>query len=140
MAKFDAYGTKLYRGTSGAGDLYGQVSTISGPGLTADTIDVTSHDSTSAWEEVVVGILRSGEITMEIVYDPANAFYANAGTGLLADFIARASITLTLKFPDTAGTEWTFSAFVTGFEPSMPVDGALTASVTFKPTGAMTLV
>jgi len=140
MTKFDAYGTKLYRGTSGAGDLYGQVVSVTGPGLSADTIDVTSHDSTAAWEEAVVGILRSGEITMDIIYDPADAFYKNAGTGLLADFIARALITLTLEFPDTAGTEWTFSAFVTGFEPSMPVDGALGASVTFKPSGNMTLV
>jgi predicted secreted protein len=140
MAKYDAYGTKFYRGTSAGGDLYGQVSSISGPGLSADTIDVTSHDSTNAWEEVVVGILRSGEVTMEIVYDPANAFYANAGTGLLADFIGRASTTYTLEFPDTAGSEWAFSAFVTGFEPSMPVDGALTASVTFKVTGNVTLV
>ena len=139
MTKFDAYGTELYRGTS-SGDAYGQVISITGPGLSADVIDVTSHDSTNAWEESVVGILRSGEVTMEIVWDPADAFYKNAGTGLLADFIARASITLTLVFSDTATTEWTFSAFVTGFEPSAPHDDKLGASVTFKPTGDITLV
>jgi len=139
MAKYDAYGSKLYRGTS-SGTLYTQVISISGPSLSADVIDVTAHDSTAAWEEVVVGILRSGEITMEVVYDPASAVYKNSGTGLLADLIGRASTTYTLKFPDSAGTEWAFSAFVTGFEPSMPVDGALTATVTFKPTASMTLV
>ena len=139
MSKYDAYGTNLYRGTS-SGDKYGQVISITGPGLSADVIDVTSHDSTSAWEEAVVGILRSGEITMEIVWDPADNYYKNDGTGLLADFLARSSITLTLEFSDSATTEWTFSAFVTGFEPSAPVDGMLGASVTFKPTGALTLV
>jgi len=139
MAKYDAYGTELYRGTS-SGDAYGQVVSLTGPGLSADVIDVTAHDSTSAWEEAVVGVLRSGEITMDIVWDPADAFYKNAGTGLLADFVARASITLTLVFSDSATTEWTFSAFVTGFEPSAPVDGFLGASVTFKLTGALTLV
>jgi predicted secreted protein len=140
MAKVAAFGAKLYRGTSGAGDLYGQVQNIEGPGLSADTIDVTNHASTNAWEEVVIGILRSGTISMDIIYDPADPFYANAGTGLLADFIGRAAITLTLQFPDSGTTEWTFSAFVTGFEPSMPHDGALGASVEFKPTGDMTLV
>ena len=139
MAKYDAYGTQLYKGTV-TGTLYAQVSNISGPGLSLDTEDVTSHDSTSAWEEVVATILRSGEITMDIVYDPAHATHKYAAGGLLYDLVSRTAITVTLVFSDTATTEWTFSAYVTAFEPSAPHDGALTASVTLKPTGAMTLV
>ena len=139
MAKYDAYGTALYKGTN-TGTAYGQVVSISGPSLSLDTVDVTSHDSTSAWEEVVATILRSGEITLEIVYDPANATHKYATGGLLYDMVSRTAITLTLIFPDTATTEWTFSAFVTAFEPSAPVDGALTASVTLKPTGVVTIV
>ena len=140
MAKYDAYGTQLYRGTSGGGTLVAQVQSFSGPGLSADTIDVTNHASTNAWEEVVVGILRSGELSMEIVYDPANATHANAGSGLLADFVSRASTTWTLVFPDAATTEWAFTAFVTGFEPDAAHDGALTAAVALKLTGDVTLV
>ncbi len=140
MAKYAAYGTQLYRGTSGAGTPYVNIMSISGPGITLDTEDVTSHDSTSAWEEVVATILRSGEVSFEIAYDPATATHKNAGNGLLADLIARTATTFTLVFSDTATTEWAFSAFVTAFEPSMPVDGALTASVTLKPTGVVTLV
>ena len=140
MAKFDAFGTQLFRGTSGGGTAYAQVQSLTGPGLSADVIDVTNMASTNAWEEVVVGILRSGEMSMDIVYDPENATHANAGSGLLADFLARASTTFTIVFPDTGATEWTFSAFVTGFEPSMPHDDALTAAVTFKLSGDITLV
>lgn len=140
MAKVAAYGTNLYRGTTGGGTVIAQVSNISGPALSADTIDVTNHASTNAWEEVVIGILRSGEITLDIVYDPANATHKNAGNGLLADFLGRASTTYTLEFPDSATTEWAFSAFVTGFTPSAPHAGALTAAVSFKLTGDITLV
>lgn len=139
MAKYAALGTELYKGTS-SGVLYAQVVNISGPALSADTIDVTSHASTNAWEESVVGVLRSGEIGMDIVYDPVDATHKNASGGLLFDYLARVSITLTLVFSDSATTEWTFSAFVTGFVPSAPVAGGLTAAVTFKPTGDMTLV
>ena len=139
MAKYAAYGTVLYRGTSGAGTAYVNVSSISGPGLSLDTEDVTSHDSTGAWEEVVGTILRSGEVSMDIVYDPAHATHKNAAGGLLADLISRASTTFTLVFPDAATTEWVFTAVVTGFEPDMPVDGALTASVSMKLTGQPTL-
>lgn len=140
MAKIAAYGTNLYRGTTGGGTIIAQVSNISGPALSADTIDVTNHTSTNAWEEVVIGILRSGDITLDIVYDPANATHKNAGSGLLADFLGRASTTYTLEFPDSVTTEWAFSAFITGFVPSAPHEGALTAAVTVKLTGDITLV
>ena len=137
--KIAAFGTKLYKGTT-SGVLYASVVSISGPALSADVIDVTSHASTNAWEESVIGILRPGDIGMDIIYDPATATHKNASGGLLFDFLARVSITLTLEFTDSATTEWTFSAFVTGFVPSMPVAGELGAAVTFKPTGDMTLV
>lgn len=140
MAKYDAYGTLLYKGTSGAGTAYAQVQSFSGPGLSLDNEDVTTHDSTNAWEEVIGTILRSGEISMDIVYDPADATHKNAAGGFLYDLIQREAITLTLVFPDAASTEWTFSALPTGFEPGMPHDGALTASVSFKLTGDITLV
>jgi len=135
MAKYGAYGTILERG---AVTIAG-VTSISGPGLSLDTEDVTTHDSTAAWEEVVGTILRSGEITMDIIYDPAAATHKNAAGGILADLVARTAQAYSLIFTDTANTEYTFNAFVVGFEPDMPHDGALTASVTFKLTGQPTL-
>ena len=137
MTKWAAFGIELKKG----GTAYAQVTNLSGPGLSLDTEDVTSHDSSGAWEEVVATILRSGEITMDIAYDPAGATHKYAAGGLLYDLVARTAIEFTLVFPNHAThTTWTFTAFVTGFEPSAPVDGALTASVTFKLTGAPTLV
>lgn len=135
MAKYDAFGTQLKRGAV----VIAQLSDISGPSLSADTEDVTTHDSTGAWEEHVVTILRSGEVTMELVYDPAAATHKNAAGGLIADLVGRASTTYSIVFPDAALTTWSFTAFVTAFEPSMPHDGALTASATLKLTGQPTL-
>lgn len=136
MAKYDAFGIALKKG----GTEYAQVSNISGPGLSLDTEDVTSHDSTGAWEEVVGTILRSGELTLDIVYDPAHATHKYAAGGLLYDLVQRTAIEFTLEFPDAGTTTWTFNAFVVGFEPTGPVDGALTATVKFKLTGQPTLV
>jgi len=135
MTKYAAYGVSLKKGVVA----YAYVTNISGPGLSLDTEDVTTHDSTGAWEEVVGTILRSGEISMDIVYDPAHATHANAGDGLIADLVARTLITtFHLTFSD-ATTIWDFSAFVTGFEPSAPVGGALTATVKFKISGVPVL-
>ena len=131
--KYSAFGTALKKG----GVTYANVKSISGPGLKLDTEDVTSHDSAGGWEEVVGTILRSGEVTMEIVYDPANATHKYASGGLLYDLVSRTAIPLSLVFP--GAVTWPFNALVTGFEPSAPVGGALTASVTLKLTGAPSL-
>ena len=136
MAKYAAFGTQFLRGAV----VVAQVKNISGPGLSLDTEDVTSHDSTGGWEEVVGTVLRSGEVTLELVYDPAAATHKNAAGGILADLVGRASTTYSIVFSDTAGSTWSFTAFCVGFEPGMPHDGALTASVTYKITGAPTLV
>jgi hypothetical protein len=108
------------------------VTNIGGPGLALDTEDVTSHDSTGAWEEVVATILRSGEVTLDIVYDPAGGTHDDT-TGLVYRLDNRIRSHFDLIFRST--NNWTFFGFVTGFEPSAPVDGALTASVTIKIDG-----
>lgn len=135
MAKYSAFGTKLLRGAVEIA----QVQNISGPGLALDTEDVTSHDSADAWEEVVATILRSGEVSMDLVYDPNGATHKNASGGLLYDLASRTATAFTLTFPSSPAVSWTFNAFVIGFEPDMPHDGALTASVTLKITGKPTL-
>jgi predicted secreted protein len=135
MTKYSAFGTQFKRGATAIA----QVTNISGPGLSLDTEDVTSHDSTGGWEEVVGTILRSGEVTLELAYDPNAATHKNAAGGILADLVSRASTSYSIVFPSSPAVTWTFTALCTGFEPSAPVDGALTASVTYKLTGQPTL-
>ena len=115
-----------------------QVRNIGGPGLSLDVEDVTTHDSTGAWEEVVATILRSGEVTLDIVWDPATATHG-WGIGLLAVMPRRATRNFQVIFTDAASTTWSFAAEVVSFEPDAPHDGALTASVTIKLSGEVTL-
>lgn len=133
MSKIAAFGTQFKRGATAIA----YVQNVSGPGLQADTEDVTTHDSTGAWEEHVATILRSGEVSLDLEYDPAAATHKNAAGGLIADLVSRTAVAYSLVFPDA--TTWSFNAFVTGFEPSAPFDGALTASVKLKLTGQPTL-
>ena len=118
-----------------------QVTNVSGPSLSLDTVDVTTHDSTGAWEETVGSILRSGDLTIDIVYDPADNTQDGTETGgLVYRYKNKVRSAFSIVFPDTASTTWSFDGEITGFEPGAPVDGALTASVTVKPTGALILV
>jgi predicted secreted protein len=134
MAKQAAFGTS-FKITGGT--VVGNVRGIKGPGVSLDMADTTAHDSTSAWEESVATILRSGEVTLDIVYDPANAQIKNASGGLLYLLTTRASASFTITFPDA--NTIVFTGFVVGFDPDAPHDGALTATVKIKPTGVVTL-
>lgn len=137
-----AYGTLLKMGDGGGPEVFttvAEVTDISGPGLSLDTVDVTSHDSTDAWREFIATLKDAGEVTFDINYVPTNATHG-ATTGLLKALDMRTKKNWRLVFPDTGATTWNFSGFVTGFEPGEPVDDALTASVTIKLTGEPTLV
>jgi predicted secreted protein len=135
MAKYSAFGTLFKRGAT----TIAQVSNVSGPGLSLDTADVTAHDSGAGWEEVVGTILRSGEVSLDLVYDPNAATHKYASGGLLYDLVQKTATAYSIVFPSSATVTWTFNACVVGFEPSAPVDGALTATVKLKLTGAPTL-
>lgn len=131
MSKYAAFGTILQHAASAIA----QVEAISGPSLSLDTEDVTSHDSPNGWEELVATILRSGEVGLDLYFDPALVGHVD----LIEAMVGRAAEEFTLVFPDTAATQWTFNAFVVGFEPDAPHDGALAASASLKITGEPTL-
>jgi predicted secreted protein len=218
MAGIAGLGAELLLGDGASSpnfNLVANVTSIGGPALALDTEDVTAHDSTGGWEEVVPTILRTGEVTLDINYDPASQMHrmgtgaglsilvastadekftvlgdyhllftagvhfrvegstGNDGswevdssvysapntvitvTGNITDATADGKIVVVtlpmalktrelvdfiLRFPDIASTEWTFSAYVTKFEPSAPYDGKMTASVSLKPSGVPVLV
>lgn len=111
---------------------------ISGPGMTADVIDVTSHSSTGGFREFIGGLKDGGEITFDVNLDPTNATH-NDTVGLrrlLLDGTVRA---YQMHYTDTAASTDTFNGVVVGFEVSAPVDAQLMASMTIKITGPVTL-
>ena len=127
-----AHGTLLQRGDGESVETFttiAEVQDVNGIPLSMDTIEVTNQDSEGGWEEFIGGILRTGEITYDINYQPTSATHLS----LISDMTGRVKRNFKLIFPDE--TEIPFTALVTGFSPSAPVDGALTASVTLKGTG-----
>lgn len=137
-----AFGTLLKIGDGGSPTetftTIAEVTSIGGPGLSLDTIEITNHSSPGGWREFIGGLLNAGEVSLDINYDPVGATH-NATTGLIADMVARTLRHFQLVFPDTGSTTWSFTALVTLFEPSEPVDDKLAASVTLKLTGQPTL-
>lgn len=149
MSGFSAFGTqlKMGRGDTVPGpetfDLISGVSSIGGPAFAVDTIDVTAHDSPGSYEETIATIIRTGEISLDLNYNPNAPTHRGITSGgiqgLLAALAARAAKNFQLIFPTSPTVTWSLSGVVTGFEPSAPYDDKLAASVTIKVTGQPTL-
>jgi hypothetical protein len=110
-----------------------QISSLSGPNLQADTIDVTTHDSVNATREFVSGLIDAGEFTVGLIFDPNVVTH----TAMWNDLVARTSASFGLHFPTLLAMSWGFEGFVTGFGPiEAQPDGAVTTTVTIKLSGA----
>lgn len=98
-----------------------------------EEIDVTTHDSAGSFRETVNGFKAPAEISFPLVYDPANTHheYLRANHGGTA-------VGFQVILPDAGAATFEFEAIIKGFRVSAPVDGRLEATVTVKPTGAIT--
>lgn len=117
--------------SSGAFATIGKIHDLGVPGLSRETVDVTTYGSTERWREYVGGLRDAGEMSVEIMFDPGDADITAWITEINTDTAGYYKIV----FPDDGSTEWGFAAFVTGLEPQAPIDGRMAATVSFKLTG-----
>lgn len=109
-----------------------KVRDITGPGLSRDDIDISARDNTSQYRTFVPGFTDPGEITFDLVFINENH------VALLDAFATTTASSCTLEFYADGGPDvWNFSAYVKAFEPSMPWEGATTASCTLKVSGVI---
>lgn len=136
MAGINGFGTLLKRGDGASPEVFTEIADVTGltpPGLSRETIDVTSHGSDAGWMEFVPGLKDPGEMSADINYQP------ELHDLLVDDFEDTAARNYQIVFPDETATTWSFGAILTGFEPDAPYDDKLAASLTFKVTGKPTL-
>ena len=119
-----------------------ELTSISGPTETLDTIDVTSHDSTEAFREFAAGLHDGGEVSIEgnlIVGD------TDGQIAMHTDFQAGSTKAFILKHPAWTAEpaheypEVTGNGIITAFSADFPFDGKISFSATMKVTGKPTL-
>ena len=126
MAGLSAFGTTLTIATVPVAEL----TNISGPGVSADTIDVSSHDSANRYREFVGGLIDGGEVSIE-----GNLTTAAAGNVVMTALEAGTSQACVITFPGTPAKTWTFSAIVTAFNTEAPYEDKQSFSGSLKVTG-----
>ena len=110
-----------------------EVNSISGPNLNRDTIDVTSLDSAGGYREHIGGFRDGGTVTLNM------NFTLDSFDDLKLDLETDSTWDYQIVFSDTGATTFDFTAFVTEIGIEVPTDDKVSASVTFKITGQVTV-
>jgi predicted secreted protein len=116
-----------------------EVLDVDGPGFAADPVEATHQLSPSNWMEFIPGLKDGGEVGFDIQLNPTDPTH-DLASGVLGFFNDQTVRNWRIVLPDPATTTWTLPAFVSGYEPSLPVEDKMTAAITLKVAGAPTLV
>jgi predicted secreted protein len=108
------------------------VSSITGPGLSLNVVDVTSHSTAVPWRQKIGILLDQGDLTFDCYFIPNDAGHQ----ALMAQFVTRNTTDWQLSFPTTpTRTVWGLHGFISKFSMSEPVDNVVKAQLTITGTG-----
>lgn len=113
--------------------LLGGITSLPPPPFSRDSVEVTNMSSPDATREYIPSLKEPGEIALDLNWVPGNATDLVLLEMLGEDDARLFAITYAQVTPNRICT---FRAFITAFEPGVPVDDKMTATVTFKVTGA----
>lgn len=107
------------------------VTNINGVDVSCDIIDGSSHDSPDEFREKLAGFKDSGDVKLELNYDPAAATHQSVENALAANTVW----ILNYSNAPAGRAIGTFTGIMKAFSTGSPHDGKHTASVTIAVTG-----
>lgn len=108
------------------------VTSVSGPGISAGKIDVTSLQSTA--KEFIMGLRDNGDVSLDMIYNSTDL----GQLALRNDLNTRTKRRIAIKIPDATTTLWHCEAYCTNWSLSGSVDNVQKLSATIGLTGAIT--
>jgi predicted secreted protein len=111
----------------------GEVTTISGPTMSRETIDVTSLASTGGYREFIAGFRDPGTLTFTMNFNRSDY------DTMKADFESDTEQDYELILPDDEVTTLEFSGLVTELPLNLDPGSQITCNVTIKVTGQVTV-
>lgn len=134
------YGSVFQVQTENSPDNYvdmAEVISITPPTFNLDQIDVTHMQSPNRNREFISGLNDPGECSFDMNFIPGNSSDDRMFELLNLPTGAPRGRNCRISYPN--GVTWSFTAELTGYEPTVPVDDKMTATVTFKVSGAISV-
>lgn len=115
-----------------------EVTSVAFPDETVAEVEVTHYESPGRSREFIPGLSDNGSITFTINWVPGSA----TDDMLVAAKADRSNRTFRIVTPaagDDDGQMFTFPAFISGLSRAAPIDDRMTADVTLRVAGAVTI-
>jgi predicted secreted protein len=122
-------GTLFRRWDSSEWQNIAEINTVTGPGRSRDTIDVTSLQSTGGYREFIAGFRDAGTVALAMNF--TRDTYELMNDDFEVDTLQNYEIVL----PDPENTTIEFVGFVTELGLAIPTDDKITSDVTIKISG-----
>lgn len=125
-------GTKLYYSDGGSPSAFtaiGNITSFTGPGGTANVIDISNLDSVK--REKMMGLPDEGSFSFEVNLDPDNSGH----TALRNARTARTRLEFKVTLTDSSPTNLLFFGYVLNFSMSGAVDAAVKAQIQLEIDG-----
>lgn len=135
MGALSGQGTKFRRwnSTGGIWEDIGEITGISGPSMSRGTIDSTVLSSTGGYKTFIGALRDPGSITLNMNFTRATYEI------MKDDFEDNDSKNYEIVLPDDENTSFEFEGLVTELPLNVPTDDKITADVTIKVSGQVTL-
>ena len=129
-------GTKFNIGTEDSKKTVAELTEIGGMELSADTIEVTTLDSSDGYREFIQGLKDAGEVSLSGYFNPTvgkgqKEVYELFESGELTSF--------EIEFPPSLGAKWAFKGVVTAISTSAPMEDNIPFEASIKVSGKPTL-
>lgn len=131
-------GVALRRGDGGGPETFTKIASLTAVnwgGRALEAVDSTTMDVTDNHRTVIGGLATGGQLSIEGVYDEADAGHA----GLQTDMDNKTLRNFELAYPAPISKTFTIAALVTSIDRNAPMDGLVTFSATMQVSGKPTV-
>jgi hypothetical protein len=133
------YGATFWLGDGASPEVFTEIAEvfdITPPNEATDTVETTHMKSPNRNKEFTKGLTDPGEASFEMNFLPGSASEAK----ILGAKSSPGKVGARIDFPKVgaaAAQRWDFDMLVLGYEPAMPNDDKMTATVSGKVTGSV---
>lgn len=127
MAGTAGFGSSFLKVSGTSTTAIGGITSIKGPGMSGDDIDVSDMDSANGFKEFIPGLVDAGEVSLDLNWDKDDTTTLHG--------LWRATSTYRIQFGNATTSKWEFTGYLKGLENEAPHDDKISATATFKISG-----
>jgi len=135
------YGSLFKLGDGAGSEVFttvAEITDISGPNFSRDSIEVTNLDSTTGWREQIPGWRDGDSVSLTANWLPTNVTQ-DGTTGMYSHFTDNVNHNYQIVLPTAVGLTISLTGHITGFPITLPIEEQAQVDFEIKISGVVTI-